>query len=601
MARPQSSRAHTITTPITPGTVLGDKYVIEGVLGEGGMAFVMSARHRELDESVAIKFLKPGQQNEEIVRRFAREAKAMAKLRSQYIARVFDVGMSLEHGPYIVMELLHGENLGMLLHRLGALPERTSVDIVVQAAMALAEAHQRGIVHRDVKPENVFMHSPDGNLERATVKLVDFGVSKATLTGVTFGTSVEMAKTTTLVGSPLYMAPEQIRAREDVDHRADIWALGIVLYEMLTNESPFVAASIPELSAKILEARPKPLRALRPDAPEELEEIIQRCMAKAPEDRFQTMAELAEALAPYASPAYAHLALSIPTLSSSGDHPFSQTGEHSRQYLLSGVMAAQSASRSSSNGELKGTGGGSTKPASDTQNSPRTTRGAGTPAPRSESVPGEFSQTSHSSQPSQPSSSKGTMVAVGLALVALLGVGALLLRPAPQASAPPAAATQAEVRSAVPVEFRSEPAGATVEVDGAWRGVTPLKTDLTPGSHTIKLSMGGYEPNSMVVPVPSNGDVPPLPVVALKPAPSAASAPAAPEDKGSDKGGKGDKGARGGEAPAARAAPAAPAAPAAVAPAAATTTATPPTTPATNTATNRPRILEDKPHVKVID
>lgn len=365
MARPKSSRSNAASCPVMPGFVLADKYVVEREIGEGGMAFVVAARHRELDELVAIKFLKPGQQNEELVRRFAREAKAMAKLKSQYITRIYDVGMSLEHGPYIVMELLHGENLGMVLHRLGALPERTTVDIILQAAMALAEAHTRGIVHRDVKPENIFLHAPDGNLERATVKLVDFGVSKAYLTGVTFGTSVELSRTTTLVGSPLYMAPEQIRARQDIDHRADIWALGVVLYELLTNESPFLAASIPELSARILEAEPTPLLELRPEASPELQEILERCLRKEPGDRYQSMAELAEALSPHASPPYAHLAASFPTgVVSTDPLALSQSGARAIDKTPVGPLSMRNTQRSTGGSRPGGPSshGGSSRP-----------------------------------------------------------------------------------------------------------------------------------------------------------------------------------------------------------------------------------------------
>lgn len=573
MTRPQSSRANATSPPIAPGSVLADKYVVEGFIGEGGMAYVVSARHRELDELVAIKFLKPGQQNEELVRRFAREAKAMAKLKSQYITRIHDVGMSLEHGPYIVMELLQGENLGAVLHRLGALPVRTAVDITLQAAIALAEAHSRGIVHRDVKPENIFLHAPDGNLERATVKLVDFGVSKAYLTGVTFGTSVEMSKTTTLVGSPLYMSPEQIRAKEDVDHRTDIWALGIVLYELLTNESPFLAASIPELSAKILEASPRSIRDSRPDIEENLEEIVLKCMRKDPELRFQSMRELAEALSTHASAPYAHLVHAFPTgLSSSGE----VSVRSGTREISSLSMTPRSLSDSSQ-------GATQAAPHLGTTHSSRTQPQERGEAPLSQTA--NSSRLSQPSQPSQPSQSSGKkVVLVGLGL-GLLVVG-MALRPNPPA--PPVLSVQ----SAVVVELRSDPPGASVEVDGAWRGVTPLKTELQPGSRHLKLVLAGHEPSSVMVPVPSVGEVPPLPVVALKPLPPPATLPpssavaaqsAAPADPTTKP-----------KAPPVSAETAARRPVEAPPPPAATPTPT-------STAPTRPRVIEDKPHVKVID
>jgi len=279
--------------PVPIGSVLAGKYRIERVIGQGGMGVVVAAVHDELDQRVAIKFLSPeGAKGSEWISRFAREAKAAAKIKNEHAVKVFDVG-KLESGiPYMVMEFLEGENFDEILERRGTFPLEEAADCLLQACEALAEAHLVGIVHRDLKPANLFLaHKGDGT---ARVKILDFGISKVDET-LAIGGAV--THTTSLVGSPLYMSPERLRGAKDVDRRADIWSLGVILQEMLTGTTPFVADTIPDIHALVLTTPPTPLHKGYPAASQELEDVVRKCLQKAPEDRFQNVLELATAIA----------------------------------------------------------------------------------------------------------------------------------------------------------------------------------------------------------------------------------------------------------------------------------------------------------------
>ncbi|MFZ5890393.1 MAG: serine/threonine-protein kinase [Myxococcota bacterium] len=284
---------------VRPGELLADKYRIEQVLGQGGMGVVVQATHVQLDERVAIKFLLPAAlANEEAVARFAREARAAVKIKSEHVARVIDVGTLATGCPYMVMEYLHGGDLSQVIQQRGPLPIEEAVDYVLQASEALAEAHALGIVHRDLKPANLFhTRRADGS---SCIKVLDFGISKITgLSGS--GADLGMTKTSTVMGSPLYMSPEQMASSRNVDARTDIWSLGIILYELLAGRVPFVADTMPQLCAMILQQTAPPLRSVRPDAPEALQAVLAHCLEKDPTRRFSNIAELASALLPFAS------------------------------------------------------------------------------------------------------------------------------------------------------------------------------------------------------------------------------------------------------------------------------------------------------------
>lgn len=281
--------------PFAVGDVIAGKYEVTGLLGTGGMGYVISARHSELGEMVALKFLRPeALAHPELVERFSREARAAAKIRSEHVANVFDVGSLPDGSPFIVMEYLAGKDLADYLHQEGALPISVAVDYVLQACEALAAAHACGIVHRDIKPENLFLIQHGQGMD--VIKILDFGISKIALPRG----KRDLVRTQMALGSPVYMSPEQIRRSDQVDARSDIWAMGCVLFELLTGVTAFDEPSLLELSAAILEREPVPLQTLRPDASEELEQVVLRCLTKNPAERYQNVAELAIALYPFA-------------------------------------------------------------------------------------------------------------------------------------------------------------------------------------------------------------------------------------------------------------------------------------------------------------
>ena len=285
-------------SPVAEGQILAGKYRVERVLGSGGMGVVVAAWHLELEQRVAMKFLHPlALERTDTAERFRREARSAAKIRSEHVARVIDVGVMEGGVPYMVMEYLEGHDISDEMAKVGMLPIEDAVDYVLQAIEALAEAHAAGIVHRDLKPANLFIATrADGS---RIVKVLDFGISKSLL-----GASVaelSLTRTSVLIGSPLYMSPEQMRSAKDVDTRTDIWSLGVILYEMITGRPPYTGDSIPALCASLLSDVPVSMRAIRADVPGELEDVIMHCLAKDRQQRFGTVSELARALAPFGS------------------------------------------------------------------------------------------------------------------------------------------------------------------------------------------------------------------------------------------------------------------------------------------------------------
>lgn len=281
---------------VNPGDVLGGKYRVERVLGAGGMGVVVAARHVELGQRVALKFmLKEAMADPSHAERFLREARASVQLKSVHTARVLDVGKLANGEPFMVMEYLDGKDLDEVLRIHGPLPPHVACDYILQASEALAEAHGLGMIHRDVKLKNIFLtKTVDG---RPLVKVLDFGLAKQT--GV--GGDVSLTATSSVFGSPQYMSPEQMRSAKDVDTRSDIWSLGVCLYELLTGRVPFDAAGVAEICAMVLkDPVPPPSRFVR-GLPGDLEAVVLRCLEKDPRRRFQNVAELAFALESYAA------------------------------------------------------------------------------------------------------------------------------------------------------------------------------------------------------------------------------------------------------------------------------------------------------------
>ncbi len=282
------------SSPVNAGDVLAEKYLVERVIGRGGMGVVMEARHLALDERVAMKLLFwEAVEDSDMRARFFREARAAAKIKSHHVARVSDVGTLESGAPYMVMEYLDGLDLFKVLVREGRLSVEDAVDYVVQACEALVEAHGLGIVHRDIKPANLFLSKLPSGLP--FVKVLDFGISKMSVAGVE-----DITTTMAVIGSAPYMSPEQMQEARSVDHRADIYSLGVTLYELLTKRRPFEAKGLPKLCGEVLTGVPTSIQTHRADLPRELIAVVERAYARDRDQRWPSMADFALALAPFA-------------------------------------------------------------------------------------------------------------------------------------------------------------------------------------------------------------------------------------------------------------------------------------------------------------
>jgi serine/threonine-protein kinase len=282
-------------SPLRPGQIIGERYRVGELLGGGGMGVVQAGTHVLLGTPVAIKVIRSNLKGDnEVVKRFVNEARAAAALKGEHIARVFDVGVLDTGEPYMVMEQLEGLGLDQYLAGRGALTRAEAVDIVLQVCEGLDEAHAAGLVHRDIKPANLFLaRRPD---DRLSVKILDFGIAKRIDT-----TSPALTDPGKSVGSPWYMSPEQMLTPSSVDAHADVWSLGVLLFELLTSRLPFEGESIPQVCANVLAAPAPPPSQYRADLGSELDAIVLCCLEKEPGRRFASVRELAQALLPYAS------------------------------------------------------------------------------------------------------------------------------------------------------------------------------------------------------------------------------------------------------------------------------------------------------------
>lgn len=287
---PTTSAADARPESLAPGTVLDERYEVERVLGRGGMGYVVAARHLQLGQRVAIKLLLPAKMSAQGQLRLVREARTVARLRSDHVIRVLDVVSSGPNAPYIVMEYLEGETLAERIARKGPLAALEVVEILLQTAEAVGEAHLLGVVHRDLKPSNLFMVARPG--QERWVKVLDFGISKTEEAGQT----PRLTQSHALLASPAYAPPEQLRTSRDVDRRADVWSLGVIAYECLSGRLPFRGQSLPEVCAHILREDPVSLRDRRGDVPAALERVIFRCLEKDPARRCAGIEELVGAL-----------------------------------------------------------------------------------------------------------------------------------------------------------------------------------------------------------------------------------------------------------------------------------------------------------------
>lgn len=276
------------------GEILGERYRVEGILGVGGMGAVLSATQLDLDRRVAIKVLVGNAATDrESVARLAREGRALARLTTSHVSRLLDVGSIPSTGtPFLVMEYLEGQDLARALRSHGAFSVEKTVLLALDACEALDEAHAEGIVHRDIKPSNMFLCTTSGGCTE--LKILDFGISKVR-EGRPNEDGPSLTRTSQLLGSPLYMSPEQLRATRDVDARTDVWSLGVVLYELLSGRPPFDGETVADVCARILVSAPPPLK----DVPAALAAVVMKCLEKDPERRFENVADLARSLVPF--------------------------------------------------------------------------------------------------------------------------------------------------------------------------------------------------------------------------------------------------------------------------------------------------------------
>jgi serine/threonine protein kinase len=284
---------------LSPGQIIADKYRIDSVIGTGGMGVVLAATHVELGQRVAIKLLRDA--SDDAIARFKREARLLVKLKSEHVARVFDVGSLDDDTPYIVMELLEGHDLAKLLDLQGRLSVEQAVDYVLEATEGVAEAHVLGMIHRDLKPANLFLARGPG--DATTVKVLDFGVSKMLDAKTTTEQTSAGALTNegVALGSPGYMAPEQMTSSRDVDVRADIYSLGAMLYRLVSGRNPYKGNSLVSVLASMAIDPLPPLKTLVPDVPDGFAQAVERCLAQDREARFPTVAHFAQALSEFAT------------------------------------------------------------------------------------------------------------------------------------------------------------------------------------------------------------------------------------------------------------------------------------------------------------
>ena len=280
------------------GDIIDGKYELVRLIGQGGMGSVWEGRHVQIGRRAALKFLHPQvAHNAEIASRFLREAQAAAAIGSDHIVDIYDVGQLPNGAPYLVMEYLDGEDLASVLKREGRLEPARAVEVILQLCEALEPAHERGIVHRDLKPANLILvhHSKLGQW----LKVLDFGIAK--VQAELSGQSRSLTKTGSTMGTPFYMAPEQFQRAKHVEHWADIYSAGVILYQLLSGRLPFEADTYEELIVAVVTEEPVPLREARPGIDVGLESVVMRSISRDAKARFGGMKELAEALQPFAS------------------------------------------------------------------------------------------------------------------------------------------------------------------------------------------------------------------------------------------------------------------------------------------------------------
>src|SRR5262249_14183649 len=276
---------------VSPGEIIANKFRVERIVGEGGMGVVFAATHLQLEQLVAIKIIRPeALSNREVVARFLKEARTAARLRSEHVTRVIDVGETTVRWPYIVMEYLQGQDLASVVAERGPLPVAEAIDYVLQACDAVSEAHELGIVHRDLKPANLYLSQTAHG--KTAIKVLDFGIAKTAATDWT------LTQPAAVMGSPGYMSPEQLRSTKDVDGRTDIWSLAVILWELVTGKAPFCGDTLTEICVRIA-VDPLPSFPSIGGLTAGVENVLRRALEKDRDRRYANVGELAAALSPF--------------------------------------------------------------------------------------------------------------------------------------------------------------------------------------------------------------------------------------------------------------------------------------------------------------
>ena len=413
------------------GETLGGLYHVERLIGKGGMGRVYAATHVRLGKTYALKVLEKGRADRPVsVQRFLREAQAAARIDNDHIVDVLNFDEHDEHGVFLVMELLEGEDLSKRLHR-GALPLEDAIELITQTGDALQAAHDAGILHRDLKPENVFITQKHG---RDFVKVLDFGISKIKAPEEP---DVKLTQTDQIVGTPLYISPELARGAPTVDHRSDVYALGVLSYEILTGTPPFLGQNRFQLLYMHGSETPDPpsQRNERAEVPPQVEEAILKALEKDPADRFDSVRDFCAAL--HAPPASAPEPAPEPPKAAPSRNRATLRLARALASAALGVVALSFLGRGPSQPIL--------------------------PEPESEPEPRVLSSTSKADAEAEP-----------------------VTQPPPRSASIPA-----QVR----IELTSTPRGALVRLDGKRKGKTPLSLDLPKGTEaTVRFSMEGYQP-----------------------------------------------------------------------------------------------------------
>jgi serine/threonine-protein kinase len=451
---------------LSAGQLVADKYRVDHVIGAGGMGVVLAATHLDLGQPVAIKVLRDA--NEEAIARFQREARLIVRLRSEHVARVFDVGALDDDTPYYVMERLEGEDLSKVLAKRKTLPVEQAVDYVLEACEAIAEAHTLGVVHRDLKPANLFVARGPGG--KGSVKVLDFGVS----TAMTSDPSQvgHLTNEGVALGSPGYMSPEQIESSRDVDSRADIYSIGAILYRLTSGVNPYKGETFMSVLAAMASAPLAPLTSIA-NVPPNFAKVVEHCLAQDRDARPGSIAEVAKLLAPFGS-RRAHASLEVILATMGVDEPNDET------VTIANPNEVQQ--QPSNPGEEYG--GGVARPIGNTLVAPLV---GPMPTPRSTAI-----------VPRAPATSNATLLPLGLAmlfLVAIVGLVALR-RPTPTPAPPPTA-------TAVEPEIATVPIPAPAPAPQTVISVPPESPSVEPSVVTRPRTKPATHPRPSPAPAPA--------------------------------------------------------------------------------------------------